>query len=208
MGLYRRYIEPALVSAACSTKPIAKQRAKIAPRASGTVLEVGFGSGHNLPFYDASKVDRLYALEPSEGMRRRAAGRVAQSTIPIEFLDLPGEDIPLDAGSVDTALVTYTLCTIPDAAKALAGVRRVLKPGGVLYFCEHGKAPDAGVAKWQDRINGVWGRIAGGCNLNRDIPAMLRSADFAIEDLEEMYLPSTPKIAGYNYWGSARAVGA
>ncbi len=204
MGFYQRHIEPALVSFACSTKPIRRQRAKIAPRASGVVLEIGFGSGHNLPFYDAEKVKKLYALEPSDGMRQRAAERLAASPLDVEMLDLPGEQVPLGDGEVDSILVTYTLCTIPDALKALGEMRRVLKSDGVLYYCEHGRAPDAGVAKWQDRINGVWGAIAGGCNLNRDIPGLVREGGFELDDQEERYLPSTPKIAGYNYWGSAR----
>ena len=203
MGFYCDCIEPACVSLVCSTKPIQRQRMKIVPRAHGVVLEVGFGSGHNLPFYDGAKVERLYALEPSPGMRRRASQRMAASDINIDLIDLPGETIPLESGSVDSILITYTLCTIPDAAKALAGMRRVLKPGGQVFFCEHGVAPDPGVRRWQDRINGVWGCIAGGCNLNRDIPALFRAADFRMDDLEKMYLPSTPKIAGYNYWGAA-----
>jgi ubiquinone/menaquinone biosynthesis C-methylase UbiE len=207
MGFYGDHIEPALVNFACSLKPIAKQREKITPRAHGEVLEVGFGSGLNLPFYDAGKVKKLYALEPSEGMRKRAAKRLAQSPLSIELLDLPGEKIPLNDQSVDCVLITYTMCTIPDVAAALGEMRRVMRPGAQMYFCEHGRAPDLGVAKWQDRLNGAWGRIAGGCNLNRDIPAILRSAGFALDAVEEMYLPGTPKFAGYNYWGEAHAAG-
>lgn len=205
MNFYQRHIEPALVSFACSQKPIARQREKIVPRAHGVVLEVGFGAGHNLPFYAPEKVDKLYALEPSEGMRRRAATRLAETPLEIELLDLPGEKIPLDAAGVDCILITYTLCTIPDVAAALGEMRRVLKPGGEMYFCEHGRAPDPGVARWQNRLNGVWGAIGGGCNLNRDIPGLLRGGGFSITGLEEMYLPGTPKFAGYNYWGTATA---
>ncbi|MEL6365839.1 MAG: class I SAM-dependent methyltransferase [Pseudomonadota bacterium] len=204
MNFYQKHVEPALVSFACSTKPVRRQRAKIAPHASGVVLEIGFGSGHNLPYYDAEKVKKLYALEPSEGMRRRAAGRLAQSPLEVEMLDLPGEQVPLGDSEVDSVLVTYTLCTIPDVLKALGEMRRVLKPGGTLYYCEHGKAPDPEVAKWQDRLNGVWGAVAGGCRLNRDIPALIREGGFDLDPVEERYLPSTPKFAGYNYWGSAR----
>lgn len=205
MNLYQRYLEPRLVECACSTKPISKQRLKVVPRASGKVLEIGFGAGQNLPFYDEAKVEKLYALEPSALMRKRACARLAASSLVIEFLDLPGEEIPLDDASVDTVLTTYTLCTIPDAARALDGMRRVLKPDGRLYFCEHGRARDDGVRRWQDRLNGVWGALAGGCNLNRDIPVMIRKAGFDFDDLIADYLPSTPKIAGYNYWGAARA---
>ncbi|MBI1364478.1 MAG: methyltransferase domain-containing protein [Alphaproteobacteria bacterium] len=204
MNFYQRHIEPAVVSFACGLKPIAKQREKIAPRARGVVLEVGFGSGLNLPFYDASRVEKLFALEPDEAMRRRAARRLAQTPIEVELIGAPGEEIPLPDQSVDSILITYTMCTIPDVARALAGMRRVLKPGGELYFCEHGRAPDPGVARWQDRLNGVWGALAGGCRLNRDIPAILKDGGFALASVEEMYLPGTPKIAGYNYWGTAR----
>lgn len=205
MNLYQRHIEPALVGFACSLKPISKQREKITPRAHGAVLEVGFGSGLNLPFYDVGRVSKLYALEPSEGMRRRARRRLAETPLDVELLDLPGEEIPLPDGAVDSVLITYTMCTIPDVARALGEMRRVLKPGGEMYFCEHGRAPDPGVARWQDRLNGVWGVFAGGCNLNRDIPGLLRKSGFALSGLEEMYLPGTPKFAGYNYWGTAKA---
>ena len=205
MNFYQRHIEPAVVSFACGLKPIARQREKVVPKAAGVVLEIGFGSGLNLPYYDAGRVERLYALEPSTEMRKRADKRVAASPLSIEFLDLPGEKIPLENASADCVLITYTMCTIPDVAAALEEMRRVLKPGGEMIFCEHGRAPDPGVAKWQDRLNGVWGAVAGGCNLNRDIPGLVRAAGFEIDAMEEMYLPGTPKFAGYNYWGSARA---
>src|SRR5271163_3462581 len=127
MGFYDRYILPRLLNAAMSTKPITYQRRKVVPRAEGRVLEVGFGAGHNLPFYDAAKVSHLWALEPSPEMRARAATRVAASPLDIEFLNLPGEQIPLDDEAADTILITYTLCTIPDVTKALGEMRRVLK---------------------------------------------------------------------------------
>lgn len=206
MNFYQRHIEPALVSFACGLKPMQMQREKIVPRAHGVVLEIGLGAGHNLPFYDMAKVSRLYALEPSNEMRARAAKRLAASPLDIELLDLPGEEIPLNDASVDSVLITYTMCTIPDVVKAVRGMRRVLKPGGEMFFCEHGKAPDPGVVKWQDRLNGVWGAIGGGCNLNRDIPAIIREGGFEIDQMEEMYLPGSPKFAAYNYWGAAKAV--
>ncbi|MCP5433825.1 MAG: class I SAM-dependent methyltransferase [Alphaproteobacteria bacterium] len=206
MSFYEEHIAPAIVSAACSARPISRQRAKVVPGAQGRVLEVGFGSGLNLPYYDAARVERLFALEPSQGMRRRAARRLAEARFPVEFLDLPGEEIPLEDQSIDTVLVTYTMCTIPDVAKALLGMRRVLKPEGRMLFCEHGAAPDAGVRRWQARINPVWKAVGAGCHLDRAIPDLVRGAGFAIETLEEMYLPKTPRFAGYNYWGSARPV--
>lgn len=205
MNLYERFVGPRLVEAACSARPISIQRAKVVPRAAGVVLEIGFGAGQNLPFYDAGRVERLYALEPSLAMRKRARRRLSEIAIPIEFLDLPGEAIPLDSASIDTVVVTYTLCTIPDVLTALEGMRRVLRPDGVLLFTEHGRAPDSGVRTWQDRLNQPWGKIAGGCHLNRNIPELIRSSGFAFDELEAMYLPGTPKFAGYNYWGRARA---
>ena len=203
MGLYETHILPRFLDVACGAKPIGYQRRKVVPEASGRVLEIGMGSGLNLPYYDASKVDMIFGLEPAEPMRRRAAAKVAACGIPVEFIDLPGEEIPLEDNTVDTVLVTYTLCTIPDGVAALKGMARVLKPGGKLIFCEHGKAPDANVAKWQDRINPLWNKIAGGCNLNRPIPDMLAEGGFRIEGLKTMYLPSTPRFAGFNYWGQA-----
>jgi ubiquinone/menaquinone biosynthesis C-methylase UbiE len=175
----------------------------VVPRAQGRVLEIGFGAGHNLPFYDASKVSHLWALEPAAEMRARAAERVAQSPLEIEFLDLPGEQIPLENESADTVLVTYTLCTIPDALKALSEMRRVLKPDGRMIFCEHGEAPDADVKRWQDRLTPIWRASFGGCHLARPIPDLLTESGFLIDDIQTMYLPGTPRFAGFNYWGQA-----
>ncbi len=204
MNFYDRHIAPALINLACGVKPVAKQRGKIVPRARGTVLEVGFGSGHNIPYYDPGKVTRVIALEPSPEMRKRAAKRIAQSPIALEFVDLPGEQIPLESASVDTVMITYTMCSIDDVEAALAQMRRVLKPDGELLFCEHGRAPDQGIARWQDRLTPAWRRIGGGCRLNRNIPELVRRASFTITELEEMYLPGTPRVLGYNYWGAAR----
>lgn len=205
MNFYQSVCEPALVSFACSLKPIARQREKIVPLASGRVLEIGFGSGHNLPYYDPSRVTALLALEPSEGMRARAKKRLAASPLRVEMLGLEAEQIPLDAASVDSIVMTYTLCTIQDAPRALAEMRRVLKPEGRLFFTEHGLAPDEGVARWQNRLNGAWRSIAGGCNMNRDIAGLIASAGFAFDSRSTMYLPGTPKILGFNVWGAARA---
>ena len=203
MGLYDRYILPVVLNAAMSTKPIRYQRKKVVPRAQGRVLEIGFGAGHNLPFYDASKVTHLWALEPSKEMREHAAERVSQSSIPLEFLDLPSEEIPLGNEEADTILITYTLCTIPDVTKALGEMRRVLKSGGKMIFCEHGEAPDADVRKWQERLTPAWKFIGGGCHVGRPIPKMIIDSGFRIEGMETMYLPGTPRFAGFNYWGDA-----
>jgi ubiquinone/menaquinone biosynthesis C-methylase UbiE len=202
---YGDNILPRMTTLACSTKPTRKQRLKIVPRAKGVVLEIGAGSGLNFPYYDAGKVKKILALEPSDGMRRLARRKLSDLELEIEFIDLPGEEIPLDAKSVDTVLVTYTLCTIPDAQSALAGMRRVLKPGGRLLFCEHGSAPDENIRRWQDRLNPLWSRLAGGCNMNRDIPGMLQTGGFRIETEERMYIPG-PRILSYNYWGSAKSM--
>jgi len=204
MGFYDEKILPRFINLACSSKPTTKQREKIVPRAEGDVLEIGFGSGLNVPYYDKQKVRKVFGLEPSEGMRKLAADKVAESEIDIEFIDLPGDEIPLDANSVDTVLVTYTLCTIPNVAAALEGMRRVLKPGGVLLYCEHGKAPDASVLRWQNRLNPAWEKIGGGCNINRDIPALIEDNGFIITSDERMYVPG-PRILSYNFWGSADA---
>jgi ubiquinone/menaquinone biosynthesis C-methylase UbiE len=206
MGIYENHVLPHLIDLACSTKPTRKQREKIVPGASGEVLEIGFGSGLNLPYYDRSRVSRIWALEPSVGMRRKSAAQVRESGLNVEFIDLPGEEIPLDDGTVDTVLVTYTLCTIPDAVSALGGMRRVLKPGGRLLYCEHGKAPDAGVHRWQNRLNPTWRRFAGGCNINRDIPELIRAAGFRIKSDERRYIPGV-RVLSYNYWGYAIAAG-
>lgn len=204
MGLYSKYVLPHLLEAGMSTKPVTYQRRKVVPLAEGRVLEIGIGAGHNLPFYDKSKVTHLWGLEPSPEMRARASKRAAASDMKVEFLDLEAERIPLEDNAADTVLVTYTLCTIPHVAQALDGMRRVLKPGGKLIFCEHGLAPDASTAGWQRWIEPLWKRIGGGCHLTRPIPDLIRGQGFTIESLDQMYLPSTPRFAGYNYWGWAR----
>lgn len=203
MGFYERHVLPRMIDLACGTEPVSKQRAKVVPLATGRVLEVGMGSGLNLAHYDAERVEFVWGLEPSEGMRERARRNLAHSPVEVEWLDLPGEEIPLEDDSADTVLLTFTLCTIPDFEAALAQMRRVLKPGGRLLFCEHGEAPDESVQRWQERINPLWRKLAGGCNLNRRIPACLEDAGFAIQELKTMYVPGTPRIAAFNYWGVA-----
>jgi ubiquinone/menaquinone biosynthesis C-methylase UbiE len=204
MGFYDDRILPRFINLACGAKPNMKQREKIVPLAEGDVLEIGFGSGLNVPYYDTQKVRKIFGLEPSDGMRKLAAERVSASSLDIEFIDLPGEEIPLEENSVDTVLITYTLCTISNVGAALEGMRRVLKPGGKLLFCEHGKAPDEGVHRWQNKLNPGWSKIAGGCNMNRDIPALIEASGFRIGMDERMYIPG-PRILSYNYWGSAEA---
>lgn len=197
---YERHVLPRLINLACGTEDIAAQRRKIVPAAAGRVLEIGIGSGLNLPFYDRARVDRLWGLEPAESMRRQAERRAAVLGMEVSFLSLEAEEIPLEDGSVDTVLVTYTLCTIPDVERALRGMARVLAPGGQLLFCEHGRAPDPAVRRWQDRLNRPWGKIAGGCNLNRPIAELVRAGGFRIESLEEGYIPG-PRFLSYESLG-------
>jgi ubiquinone/menaquinone biosynthesis C-methylase UbiE len=205
MGLYSRYILPRLSCLSCSSEAIRTQRAKVVPLAQGVVLELGFGAGLNLPHYDASKVSKLFALEPAQGMRALARKEMASAPLPIEMLYEPAEQLSLPPGSVDTVVVTYSLCTIPDAVAALERARQVLKADGRLLFCEHGLAPDAHVHRWQVRIEPIWRIIGGGCHLTRDIPKLIRAGGFTIERLDTRYLPGAPKWSGFNFWGTARS---
>ena len=204
MGFYNKYILPKFLNCACGTKPINFQRDKIVPLAKGIVLDVGIGSGLNIPFYNKSKIDHLYGLDPSDELLKIAKSIAEKHELEIEFLECGAEAIPLPDNSIDTVLITYTMCTIPDVELSNLEIMRVLKPEGQLLFCEHGLAPDKNIVKWQRRINPIWNKIAGGCNLNRDIPKLITSSGFKILNMEEMYLPSTPKFAGYNYWGVAK----
>ncbi len=203
MGFYDDRILPHIVDRACSLGQVMKLRSQLVPRAKGTVLEVGMGSGINLEFYNPDQVDLVYGLEPSEGMRRKAQVNLARSPIKVEWLGLPGEKVPLADESVDTVLLTFTLCTIPDWHSALLQMKRVLKPGGELLFVEHGRSPDASTQKWQNRITPGWKLLAGGCHLNRNIASMIRETGFKITELENLYIPKAPKIAGYIYKGRA-----
>ena len=204
LSFYDKYILPKFLNCACGSKPINYQREKIVPLAEGTVLDVGIGSGLNIPYYNKSKIKYLYGLDPSIELLNLAKPLAKKNELEIEFLECGAEAIPLPNDSVDTVVITYTLCTIPDTQLSNQEIMRVLKPNGKLLFCEHGLAPDINVVKWQKRINPIWNKIAGGCNLNRDIPKLIRSSGFKILNMEEMYLPSTPKFAGYNYWGVAK----
>lgn len=208
MGLWERYAVPALVSKACMSKPIMKQREKVVPLARGTVLELGCGSGTNFGFYNRADVSRLHALEPAPGMMKRArqTAEALQMSDQISFIEAGAEALPLDDNSIDTAVMTFVLCTIPDWQSALDEVRRVLKPGGQVLFSEHGLAPDAQVAKWQRRIEPIWKPLAGGCHLTRDVGKLFKDAGFALDRAQTMYLPSTPKVAGFVSWGSAKPV--
>jgi len=202
MGLYSKYILPKAIDWACSQKPTMKQREKLIPFADGKILEVGIGSGLNLPFYNKEHVKHLTAIDPSEEVWKKNTIDTKSLPFDFEFIKAFSEDIPADTHSFDTVVITYSLCSIPDSYKAFEEIRRVLKPNGKLLFCEHGKAPDKAVQKWQNRINPLWKRIGGGCNLNRDIPFLIKDNGFKINSIDSMYIPGW-KIASFNYWGFA-----
>ena len=202
MGIYDKYLLPRLVHFTCGQVPTMRQREKVVPLASGRVLEIGIGSGLNIPFYDAERVTHLWGLEPSSEMWSIAQKNAVEHHLDAEFIQAVAESIPLENNSADTVLMTFTMCTIVDVHTALDEVRRVLKPGGKLIFCEHGKAPDPSIQKWQNMLNPIWNRIGGGCNLNRDIPHILKSNGFKLNDIASMYLPGW-KPGSFNYWGQA-----
>lgn len=172
MSFYENHVLPHLLHLACGNTVVERQRAAVVPQARGRVLEVGMGSGLNIPHYDPDRVELVWELEPSEGMRRKARHNVASAQFEVRWLDLPGEEVPLDDNSVDTVVLTYTLCTIPDWHRALEQMRRVLKPGGQLLFCEHGTAPDEAVRQWQRRINPLWRRVAGAAISTATYPSL------------------------------------
>lgn len=199
---YDRHLLPYLIDFACGLAPIRRQREKVVPRAHGRVLEVGIGTGLNMRHYDKSRVSAIVGLDPALALHRIAAKRIARSGLAVELRGLSAETIPMADATFDTVVVTYTLCTIPDPVAALKEMRRVLKPQGRLLFCEHGRAPDASVRRWQERLQPYWGPVAGGCQLGRDIPALLRAAGFECPWLESAYVPG-PRFAAYNFWGEA-----
>ena len=201
--LYERHVLPKVLDACCSTKPVNYQRNKIVPHAKGKILEIGIGSGINIPFYNKANVEKIYGLDPSEELNNIAQKKAINNNLEIDFLLNGAEEIPLPSNSMDTILITYTLCTIQDLESSLKEIKRVMKDDAVMLFCEHGIAPDANVIKWQNRVNPLWGKLFGGCNINRNIPEIIQSSGFTLNSLDQMYLPSTPKIVGYNYWGKA-----
>jgi len=202
-SIYNKYVVPKLLDVCCSTKPIKYQRNKIVPHAKGEVLEIGIGSGLNLPYYNKSLVKKVYGLDPSEELNEIALKNASEINLDINFIISGAEEIKLPSKSIDTVLITYTLCTIPEFKAALKEIKRVLKDDGIMLFCEHGLAPDKNISKWQNRINPLWGKLFGGCNINRNIPHIIQESGLNIKKLEQMYLPSTPKIVAYNYWGVA-----
>lgn len=186
MGLYRERILPHLIDRACGTGDLGRFRSRVVDGLAGTVVEIGFGSGLNVELYPP-EVELVYAVEPAEVARRLAARRVAAAAVRVEHVGLRGEEIPLPDASCDGALSTFTLCTIPDVEAALAEVRRVLRPGGRFHFLEHGLSPDAGVARWQRRLEPAQKRLADGCHLTRVPADLVRAAGFEIERVESRY---------------------
>ncbi len=204
MNLYQKHIMPKFVNLACGGGQMKNIRRQCVPAAYGTVLEIGFGSGHNFPFYQSEKILKFYALDPDAGMRKLAKTRMQQANFSCDVLDLKAEEIPLESDSIDSLVMTFTLCTIADVSKALSEMHRVIKPGGVLIFAEHGLAPDAHIAKWQKRIEPIWKPLGGGCHLTRNPVKLLEENGFCLDQSTADYLPKAPKFAGYVNFGTAR----
>lgn len=202
-SFYDRHIMPRLIGCACASKPIMKQRVKVVPKAAGKVLELGIGGGLNLQFYDPAKVESVSGVDPSAELRAVALQAERPEGLKVEIQKGTAEALPFDSGSFDCVVCTFTLCSVQSPRDALAEAKRVLKPGGRFLFCEHGLAPDEGVAKWQGRLEPMWKAIAGGCHLTRPITASVADAGFRIAGSERMYLPGTPKVLGWSEWGEA-----
>ena len=201
MSFYQHHILPPLLNFVMRQKPLQLFRERVISQAVGDVLEIGIGSGLNLPLYGAG-VRSVIGIEPSTELLAMAEQQMARVLVPVEFLQASAEALPIESHSVDTVVTTWTLCTIPDARKALQEARRVLRPGGTLLFVEHGRAPEKAVARWQDRIDPLWGRIAGGCHLNRQIDALIIEAGFQIDTMRHDRMPG-PRTHNYLYEGQA-----
>lgn len=202
MGLYTKHVLPRLIELTMKNPEMTRLREAWIPKVHGDVLEIGIGSGLNLPFY-SSAVRRVYGVDPSTELQRIARQRAEGRLFSVEFLcQSADEPLPLDAASIDSAVLTWTLCSIPNGSRALHEIQRVLRPGGNLLFLEHGRAPDPRVAIWQDRLTPAWKHIGGGCHLNRPIEKMITEAGFRISDLKTCYLPG-PRPMTFTYQGVA-----
>lgn len=187
--LYQNRIMPYFIHGGCSMPTFARMRQRIIPKARGVVAEIGFGSGLNLPYYDPVRVSRLIGIDPDAAMLAIARNRLASVRLQIELIEGRAEALPLPNESVDTAVVTYALCTIPDPGRALCEIRRILRPGGRLLFIEHERSAVPWRSRWQDRLNGLWGRLAGGCHLNRAPQRLIEEAGFVICAREQERFP-------------------
>lgn len=206
-SLYDRHVMPRMITLACGQKGIEDRRRQVVPLAEGHVFELGCGGGLNQPLYDAGRVTSFAGIDPNEKLLDNARHRAHERGWSADIREGVGEDIPFADSTFDTAVCTYTLCSVDDPAKVLGELRRILKPGGRLLFLEHGRAPDASVAKWQERIEPVWKPLAGGCHLTRPIGSALRGAGFEVEPLGQAYLDRAPKVMGWMEWGVARRAG-
>jgi ubiquinone/menaquinone biosynthesis C-methylase UbiE len=205
MSLYEKYFLPKLLDCCCGMEGFQKKRAQVIPHASGRVLEIGIGSGLNFDFYDFNKVTEVVGVDPAVSSIAIAKSRASQYNSKISFIETTAESINLESSTFDSVVIGYSLCTIPDPMKALAEAYRLLKPGGSLFFMEHGLAPEPNVQKWQHRISPIWKKIAGGCNLNRNIEEIILAGGFEFRDLKKKYIKG-PKIASFIYYGEAPKV--
>jgi ubiquinone/menaquinone biosynthesis C-methylase UbiE len=203
MPFYKDRVYPHLVTMLGNPKPIREVRQRILPFAEGRILEIGVGPGVNFVHYDPAKVSKVYALESNSGMIRMAEQQRRRTELDVEFLDLPGERIPLGDGSVDTVVSTFTLCTIPGVVEAIRGIRRVLRPGGKFIFFEHGLSPDPRVRRWQEWSEPLFHLAFEGCHVTRDIPSLIRESGFKIEQMDTAYLAPFPKSGSHCWWGAA-----
>ena len=201
MAFYSKYILPRLIDLAMKNPATTECRSRIVPRATGRVLDVGIGSGLNLPFY-GPRVTKLWGIDPSSQLLDMARPKLKSVPFPVELLIHSAEEIPLPESSIDTIVLTWTLCTIPDPIRALREMRRVLRADGQVVFAEHGLSPDPGVQAWQHRLNPVWRRIAGGCNMDRKIDDLLLAGGFKTAALSTSYFPG-PRILTYTFQGLA-----
>ncbi|MFN5178422.1 class I SAM-dependent methyltransferase [Limnohabitans sp.] len=202
MHVYDRFVLPWLIDLACGLPMVQARRRELLPQAHGRVLEIGLGTGRNLPFYDRQRITQLVGVDPAVHMHTLARRRSARAGLDVELVGLSAEKLPLPSDSFDTVVCTYTLCSIADPAAALSEVARVLKPGGQLLFCEHGLSPQPSVARWQARIEPLWKAMVGGCHLTRNVPRLLQQAGLSA-DCAQGYIPG-PRLLAYHFWGHAR----
>ena len=202
MSVYQERVLPHVINLVMNTKQTREIRQRVCAGLKGEVLEIGFGTGHNLPYVPAD-VTRLVAVEPSERSIRLAHDRITGAGFAVDVVGLDGQRLPLDDDSVDAVLCTWSLCTIPDPIAAVAEARRVLRPGGSFHFVEHGLAPDEGVRRWQNRLNGIQQKLGGGCNLNRDITSIVEAGGMTVTNLDNYYGKGEPKPYAYMYEGVA-----